>query len=318
MKHKRTFLGTFLLFVIIVVSSLGQWYFQEDPGGKEAWTKGKGGVDLPANPGSLLPGGWYGELPEYAGEASVPVNQGIPFFTQEELTREPFENYGELDGLGRCTGAYANVCREIMPTGERGNISRVKPTGWQTASYDIISDKHLYNRCHLIGYQLSGENANEKNLITGTRYMNVEGMLPWENVVAEYVDETENHVLYRVTPYFEGENLVASGVLMEGYSVEDEGAGVCFNVYCYNVQPGIMIDYKTGDNWLDESKKPAGEGQNSQDQKAGYVINTNTEKFHLPSCLSAREMNGKNREYFTGEREELIERGYLPCSRCNT
>lgn len=314
MKHKKTFLGTFLLFVAIVISSMGQWFFQEGPEGKEAWTKGKEGADLTGNPGGALLGSWYEGLPGYAGEASVSVNQGVPFFTEEELTREPFEDYGDLDSLGRCTGAYANVCREIMPTGERGNISRVKPTGWQTVSYDIISDKHLYNRCHLIGYQLSGENANEKNLITGTRYMNVEGMLPWENVVAEYVDETGNHVLYRVTPYFEGENLVASGVLMEGYSVEDEGQGVCFNVYCYNVQPGITIDYSTGDNWLDESWKPAKAGQaGGQD----YVINTNTEKFHLPSCLSAQEMNEKNREYFTGKREELMERGYLPCSRCD-
>lgn len=179
------------------------------------------------------------------------INDNVPFFTAEERTStEAFENYSPLDELGRCGVAYANICKELMPTEKRGEIGMIKPSGWQTARYDdLISDKYLYNRCHLIGFQLAGENANELNLITGTRYMNVTGMLPFENEVDAYVDETDNHVLYRVTPLFRGDNLVADGVLMEAWSVEDNGAGVCFCVFCYNCQPGITIDYATGDNW---------------------------------------------------------------------
>ena len=187
---------------------------------------------------------------DYAGQAYEEVNNNQPFFQEEDMTTEPFETYSELDWLGRCGVAYANICLELMPTEERGEIGSVKPSGWHTAKYpDIIPDMYLYNRCHLIGYQLAGENANEKNLITGTRYLNVNGMLPFENQVAEYVKETGNHVLYRVTPQFSGNNLVADGVLMEAYSVEDSGAGVCFCVFVYNVQPGIEIDYATGDSW---------------------------------------------------------------------
>lgn len=190
-------------------------------------------------------------IPAYDGKAYVAVNDNVPFFTDSELTTDAFEYYSELDSLGRCGVTYANVCKEIMPTEERGKIGMVKPSGWHTVKYDIVDGKYLYNRCHLIGYQLSGENANTRNLITGTRYLNVEGMLPFENMVADYVKETGNHVLYRVTPMFEGNNLVANGVLMEAKSVEDNGAGILFNVYCYNVQPGVMIDYATGDSSLD-------------------------------------------------------------------
>lgn len=172
-----------------------------------------------------------------------------PNFDLKDLTLEPFEIYSELDHLGRCGVAYANVCLDIMPTGSRGDIGQVKPSGWQTVKYDCVDGKYLYNRCHLIGYQLAGENANRQNLITGTRYMNMEGMLPFENMVDGYVEETENHVLYRVTPIFEGDNLLASGVQMEAFSVEDEGEGVCFNVYVYNVQPGVVINYATGESW---------------------------------------------------------------------
>lgn len=188
-------------------------------------------------------------VPEYAGDPYVVLQDNQPGFDFEDLTLEPFEIYSELDGLGRCGAAYANICPEIMPTEPRGDIGQVKPSGWQTAKYDCVDGKYLYNRCHLIGYQLAGENANDRNLITGTRYMNVEGMLPFENMVDGYVEETENHVLYRVTPIFEGGNLVASGVQMEAFSVEDEGEGVCFNVYVYNVQPGVVIDYATGNSW---------------------------------------------------------------------
>lgn len=188
-------------------------------------------------------------ISEYSGNPYVELNGNMPYFTDEELSTTAFELYSELDSLGRCGAAYANVCKEIMPTEERGSIGMVKPTGWHTVKYDCIADRYLYNRCHLIGYQLAGENANEKNLITGTRYLNVDGMLPFENEVADYVNDTDNHVLYRVTPVFSGDNLLASGVIIEAKSVEDNGAGVQFNVYCYNVQPGISIDYTTGESW---------------------------------------------------------------------
>lgn len=189
------------------------------------------------------------DIPEYTGEPYVVLQDNWPDFDAGDLTTEAFETYSDLDSLGRCGVAYANICLEIMPTEPRGEIGQVKPTGWHTAQYDCVDGKYLYNRCHLIGYQLAGENANKKNLITGTRYLNVTGMLPFENMVDDYVEETENHVLYRVTPVFDGDNLVASGVQMEAFSVEDEGEGVCFNVYIYNVQPGVIIDYATGESW---------------------------------------------------------------------
>lgn len=186
------------------------------------------------------------KMPEYSGEPYVVINENEPDFSKEDITEESFESYSELDELGRCQTAYANIGQDLMPTEERGSIGRVKPTGWQTVKYDSVDGKYLYNRCHLIGYQLTAENANEKNLITGTRYMNVDGMLPFENMVADYVKETGNHVLYRVDPVFEDEDLLAKGVQMEAWSVEDEGEGVCYNVFVYNVQPGIEIDYATG------------------------------------------------------------------------
>ena len=188
------------------------------------------------------------EIPEFSGAAYVAVNGNMPFFLPEEITEDSFEYYAELDQLGRCGVTMACIGIDIMPTEDRGEIGSVKPTGWQSVKYDCVEGKYLYNRCHLIGFQLAGENANKRNLITGTRYLNIEGMLPFENLVADYVQETKNHVLYRVTPLFDGDNLVAHGVLMEGYSVEDEGEGVCFCVYAYNVQPGIIIDYTTGES----------------------------------------------------------------------
>lgn len=184
-------------------------------------------------------------IPEYSGEPYIVINNNVPNFDESEYTTEPFETYSELDYLGRCGVAYANICQETMPTKDREDISDVEPTGWVQAKYD---GEYLYNRCHLIGHQLAGEDANEKNLITGTRYLNVEGMLPFENEIADYVEETNKHVLYRVTPIFEGDNLVASGVQMEAYSVEDNGTGIQFNIYCYNVQPQVEIDYLTGES----------------------------------------------------------------------
>lgn len=190
-------------------------------------------------------------LPEFSDSPYVVINNNIPFFDESDYTTEAFEYYSELDEYGRCGTAYANICQEIMPTEKRGDISQVKPSGWQNEKYDFVDGSYVYNRCHLIGFQLAGENANPKNLITGTRYMNVQGMLPFENAIDEYVDETNNHVLYRVTPIYSEEELVARGVLLEAYSVEDDGVGVCFNVYCYNNQPGVAIDYATGANWAD-------------------------------------------------------------------
>ena len=197
-------------------------------------------------------------IPEYSGKPYVAVNGNNPYFTESDYTTVAFENYSQLDSKGRCGVAFANICLDIMPTEERGNIGSVKPSGWHTVKYEIVDGKYLYNRCHLIGFQLAGENANEQNLITGTRYMNVDGMLPFENMVAAHVKETENHVLYRVTPIYDGNNLLASGVLMEGWSVEDNGEGICFNVFCYNVQPGIKIDYATGDSEAEDGSAPYG------------------------------------------------------------
>ena len=192
------------------------------------------------------------EIPDYIGSPYVTINENIPYFSEEEYTLDAFEKYSDLDELGRCGVAYANICKEIMPTEKRGEIGSIKPSGWHTVKYnDLIDGNYLYNRCHLIGYQLAGENANEKNLITGTRYLNVTGMLPFENQVDDYVEQTNNHVLYRVTPVFEGDNLVASGVEMEAYSVEDDGEGICFNIFAYNVQPGIIIDYSNGESFVE-------------------------------------------------------------------
>lgn len=253
-------------------------------------------------------------IPAYSGQAYVEINDNQPSFTKDELVTESFEEYSPLDSLGRCGVAYANVGVDTMPTEERGSIGQVKPSGWQTVKYDCVDGKYLYNRCHLIGYQLTAENANKENLITGTRYLNVDGMLPFENLVADYVKETENHVLYRVTPIFEGDNLVASGVQMEAMSVEDNGEGVCFNVYCYNVQPGVVIDYATGDSWLEEDA-PAG-GDSSTSQEESYVLNTSSKKFHRPDCSGVGSMSAENRQDYTGTRQSLIDQGYSPCGTC--
>ena len=193
-----------------------------------------------------------GEIPEYSKDKYVIINENKPNFTEEDLKRDTFEEYSNLDLLGRCGVAFANISKDLMPTEERGSIGMIKPSGWHTVKYDIVDGKYLYNRCHLIGYQLTGENANEKNLITCTRQMNIGAMLDFENEVANYVKETKNHVLYRVTPVYDGDNLLASGVVMEAKSVEDNGLGISFNVFIYNVQDGIEIDYKTGDSRLVE------------------------------------------------------------------
>lgn len=282
------------------------------------------------------------EIPAYSGTPYTEVNGNQPYFTEEELTTQSFETYSELDSLGRCGVAYANVGQDLMPTEPRGEIGAVKPTGWHLVKYDNVDGKYLYNRCHLIAYMLAAENANPQNLITGTRYLNVQGMLPFETKVCDYVKNTGNHVLYRVTPIFDGDNLLADGVLMEAYSVEDAGEGISFCVFAYNVQPGIGIDYATGDNWAEgsgtyqstvasvaeETPVPQPETDTAvqitpessapqESQGITYVLNTNTKKFHYPTCSSVDDMKEKNKQIYTGSREEVINMGYVPCKRCN-
>ena len=202
--------------------------------------------DLPTQQANTPSATNIDEIPPYTGAPYVVINQNIPSFDNEKLPTHSYEDFGKLDTLKRCVSVEANIGRDLMPTADRKSISHIKPTGWHSVRYDNVDGKSLYNRCHLIGFQLTGENDNDRNLITGTRYLNVEGMLPFEDMVADYVKETGNHVFYRVTPIFEGNNLIASGVQMEGKSVEDNGEGIMYNVYCYNVQPDIAINYQTG------------------------------------------------------------------------
>lgn len=262
------------------------------------------------------------DIPAFNGQPYIVINDNKPVFDKVDMTSNSFERYSELDALGRCGAAYANVGVDLMPTEKRGSISNVKPAGWQTVKYDNVDGKYLYNRCHLIGFQLTGENANEKNLITGTRYMNVDGMLPFENMVADYVKETGNHVLYRVTPIYQGDNLVASGVEMEAMSVEDEGDGILFHIYAYNNQPDITIDYATGNSRLSTQDEPAGtDGASStqtpvsQEQNT-YVLNTSTNKFHDPTCSNTGSIKPANKKTYQGSREDLINDGYTPCGTC--
>ncbi len=291
------------------------------------------------------------EIPDYTRYASVEINGGDPFFTDNEITDVAFESYSELDPLGRCGVAFACIGIEIMPTEERGEIASITPTGWEyngmsnNNQYDFVENGYIYNRCHLIGFQLAGENDNELNLITGTRYMNIEGMLPYENEVADYVEATGNHVMYRVTPIFNGLDYVARGVLMEAYSVEDNGRGVSFCVYAYNVQPGVSIDYFTGLNVASGEPLPdieddgrgeiadggstdntpsspdTDDGDTTEDKTEGdeecdYVINKNSKKYHLPNTSCVDKINEENREYYHGTKEELESKNYVACKIC--
>lgn len=273
------------------------------------------------------------DIPAYSGNPYTVINKNIPCFNKYELTVKSYETYGSLDSLGRCVGAVASCGRDIMPAeGEkRGSISLVKPSGWVQAQYDFVSGKYLYNRCHLIGWQLSAENANVRNLITGTRYMNTEGMLPFENMVADYIRETGNHVAYRVTPVYKGDNLVASGVQIEAYSVEDSGEGICFNVYCYNVQPGVEIDYSTGSskkspNTLNSTNRSGNNTESVSDvtdrvkvtraDEDEYVLNTNSKKIHKSNCRYAGKISSANRKSFSGSLDDLYSQGYTTCGVC--
>ena len=256
-------------------------------------------------------------IPDYDGKAYVELNGNVPELSESEKTySESFEEYGKLDSLGRCTYAVSCIGKDLMPTEKRGSIGSVKPSGWHISKYDFVDGKYLYNRCHLIGYQLTAENANERNLITGTRYLNVEGMLPFENDVADYIEITNNHVYYKVTPIFEGNNLVANGVQMQAYSVEDNGQGISFNVYCYNVQPGVAIDYATGDNQTVASSSITSTSSDEADKKT-YIVNTKTKKFHNPDCDGAKKMSSSNKKKYKGTRDSLISNGYSPCQKCN-
>ncbi len=315
-KFRKSFLVPVIAVCMVLLSYFAPFEeedSQETQSMQEASASAKQASGLGASDGFGQPGMAKAvsaeDLPAYTGSPYVVVNDNSPTFSAADFTTVSFENYSELDELGRCGTAFANLCTDTMPTEERGDISQVKPTGWQSVKYDCVDGRHLYNRCHLIGFQLSAENANRQNLITGTRYMNVQGMLPFENMVADYIKETGNHVLYRVRPIFEGENLVASGVEMEAMSVEDEGEGICFHVYCYNVQPQILIDYSTGDSSLEENSEGSENGQS-------YLLNTNSYKFHDPSCSSIADIDADNIQEYHGTRDGLIMQGYTPCGRC--
>ena len=261
------------------------------------------------------------DIPAFSGNAYVVINNNQPNFSSEELTTKAYESYSDLDSRGRCGAATASCGKEIMPADseERGSISSIYPSGWKQAKYSGISGGYLWNRCHLIGWQLSAENANRKNIITGTRYMNINGMLPFENMVADYIRETGNHVAYRITPIFEGNNLVCSGVQMEACSIEDKGESICFNVYCYNVQPGITINYATGDSTGPgsettkpsvSSSEPAASNNNTGTVGETVWIPSSGSKYHSnPGCS-----NMKNPTQLT--KDEAIKRGYEPCKKC--
>lgn len=283
--------------------------------------------------------------PLFCGNAITEVNGNIPLFTKEELALKPRVSYSSLDALGRCGPAMGLLGPETIPQEKRGMIGDVRPSGWHTVRYDDrIEDRYLYNRCHLIGYQLAGDNADPQNLITGTRFLNMSGMLPYENMVFSYITNTGNHVLYRVRPIFVGENLLASGVLIEAYSIEDQGKELSFCVYAHNVQPGILIDYETGESsaeeqWINsevpkidnnneteflmlEEAEALGEIQQRSvvdpetNAEITYILNTNTKRFHDPECPSVQETKEKNKQNFYGSREEVIAEGYIPCGRC--
>ena len=249
-------------------------------------------------------------IPSYTGAPFTVINNNVPFFDVTEFFANSFEYYSPLDYLSRCSTAIAVIGNDLMPTEPRGDIGSVKPTGWHSVKYDVIESGYLYNRCHLIGFQLAGENANKQNLITGTSYMNVEGMLPFENMIADYVKETDNHVIYRVTPVFYAEELVARGVLMEAYSIEDGGEGILFNVFCYNVQPGIIINYPDGQSGTDGNFTPKDESNDY------YILNTNTKKFHEADCGNGQKTKEENKEISYLDRDSLIEMGYSPCGNC--
>ena len=323
-KFKTIFCGC-ITVLCLFLTSCGSLQISQGSGNQDSGHRNQTTAETTfASTGQIESVDTLEEVPEYTGQPYVEINDNEPTFTEDELTTDSYEEYSPLDELGRCQTAEACVGEDLMPTQKRESISSVKPTGWVNKEYDGIDGGYLYNRCHLIGFQLTGENANEENLITGTRYMNVEGMLPFEDEVAAYIKETDNHVMYRVTPVFEGDDLVASGVQMQAESVEDDGVGISFNVYVYNVQPYVVIDYKTGENWEgDEIAEPEGkwadgtEAEPSDTKEQMYILNKNTKKFHKPECSGAKKIKAKNKGEYTGSRQTLIDEGYEPCGNCN-
>lgn len=276
----------------------------------------------------------FSGIPKYNGAPSTEINGNKPFFDINNIDNISFEEYWDLDNLGRCRGAVACLGMDLMPMEERGSISDIKPSGWQSVEYDFVEQGNLYNRCHLIAFQLSGENANECNLITGTRYMNVSGMLPYENSVAQYIRDTNNHVYYMVRPIYEDKELVARGVLIEAYSIEDDGKGICFNVFCYNVQPGVVINYLDGSSyadgtitiennnannslWYNETNEKNIAAELYDENGIYYVLNTRRKKIHRPECNSIKDMSQKNTYEIKADLQDLIEAGYSLCKNCN-
>lgn len=308
MNKKQT--ASLSSIIIVVIAIIAMIIGKAVPGNKTVGT-----VTVNSTAAETVPATSYtldlAAIPEFSNKPYVVIDNNKPDFAPSDLVNKSYEKYGKLDSLGRCTSCISCIGKDLMPTKERESISAVKPTGWQSERYSFVDGGSLYNRCHLIGFQLTGENANKQNLITGTRYLNVQGMLPFEEEVAKYVKSTNNHVLYRVTPIFKDNELVARGVQMEGLSVEDNGKSICFNVYCYNNQPRIEIDYKTGKSR--EIKSAVSQGK---DVTGTYVINKGNHKFHKPDCDSVRQMSEKNKQTYTGSRNELISNGYKPCGSC--
>ena len=267
------------------------------------------------------------EFPAYSGEPYTVMNGNLPYFETADLSAESYELYYPLDDLGRCTLADAVIGQDIMASGSRGDIWSVKPTGWHSDRYASVDGEALYNRCHLIAHYLSDEDANPRNLVTGTRYMNTFGMNAAENMVGDYVKESGNHVRYRVTPIFTGDHLLCDGLLVEAYSIEDEGEDICFCIYAHNVQPGFVIDYANGDNYAENGEEklppqsetaPAYEKYlTDEDEEGTYILNVKSKKFHRPDCPGAQDISEKNRKEYTGSRNQLVEEGYKPCGSCN-
>lgn len=304
MNKKKTSITTVIAIILAIISIV--FGKSAVSGNKETTSVPQTQQQIPVQSYSLD----LNSIPAFTNEPYVVIDNNKPDFADSDLVSKSYEKYGELDSLGRCTSCIACVGKDLMPTQKRDSISAVKPTGWQSQRYDFVDGGSLYNRCHLIAYQLTGENANKKNLITGTRYLNV-NMIEFEDKVANYVRGTNKHVLYRVTPIFKDSELVARGVHMEGMSVEDKGKSVCFNVYCYNNQPRVEIDYKTG-----KSKEKDSSNNPKDNSKGTYIINTNNKKFHKPDCDSVKQMSEKNKKVFNGSRSDLIDSGYTPCGAC--
>lgn len=292
LKMSKTTKKILLSVVILVITALATWVIKQ--------------LEKPYYSKSVK------EIPAFSGEPYVVINNNEPEFDKDDLDTDAYEFYSELDRLGRCGYAMACIGPELIPTEERESIGQVKPSGWQTVKYEFVDGKYLYNRCHLIGYQLTGENANACNLITGTRYLNVVGMLPFENMIADYIKETDNHVLYRVTPIFQNDELVARGVQMEAFSLEDNGEGICFNVYAYNNQPGVRIDYATGNSVADDSALGSGDGPEEV-----YILNTNSRKFHTSDCEQGKAIKDSNKQAIKSTRDLMIAQGYEPSGCCD-